>query len=148
MSEQRYRRPGLVDRLFNGLVAGLARLGVSLWGSCELTVRGRKSGVPRSVPVNVVEHDGARYLVAPRGETEWVRNLRAAGVGELRLGSRVEAFRAREVADADKPPVLRAYLARWWFEVSRFFDLPNADPGDAELLRVAPRHPVFLLERV
>lgn len=148
MSEQRYQRPGLVDRLFNGLVAGLARLGVSLWGSCQLTVRGRKSGEPRSVPVNVVEHDGARYLVAPRGETDWVRNLRAAGVGELRLGARIEAFRARELPDADKPPVLRAYLARWWFEVSRFFDLPGADAGDAELLRVAPRHPVFLLERV
>ena len=147
MSEQRYQRPGAVDRLFNALVAGLARLGVSLWGSCELSVRGRKSGAARRVPVNVVEHDGRRFLVAPRGETDWVRNLRAAGAGELRLGSRVEPFTAREIADADKLPVLRAYLTRWWFEVSRFFDLPGKDASDAELARVAPQHPVFAIER-
>ena len=146
MSARHYDRPGLADRVFNALVAGLARLGISLWGSCELAVRGRKSGVMRSVPVNVVAHAGERFLVAPRGETEWVRNLRAAGTGELRLGSRVETFRATELADADKPPVLRAYLARWWFEVKRFFDLPGADASDAELARVAPRHPVFRLE--
>lgn len=147
MTATRYDRPGLADRLFNALVAGLARLGISLWGSCELSVRGRKSGVMRSVPVNVVEHAGERFLVAPRGETEWVRNLRAAGGGELRLGSRVETFRASEIGDQDKPPVLRAYLGRWWFEVKRFFDLPGPDAADADLLRVAPRHPIFRLER-
>jgi deazaflavin-dependent oxidoreductase (nitroreductase family) len=146
MSEREYQRPGFADRVFNALIAGLARLGVSLWGSCQLTVRGRRSGVPRSVPVNVVEHAGARYLVAPRGETDWVRNLRAAGAGELRLGARVEAFRAHELTDADKPPVLRAYLGRWWFEEKRFFDLPGPDAPDAELARIAPRHPVFRLE--
>lgn len=146
MSARHYDRPGVADRIFNALIAGLARLGISLWGSCQLSVRGRRSGVMRSVPVNVVRHAGERYLVAPRGETEWVRNLRAAGGGELRLGAKVEAFRARELCDADKPPVLRAYLARWWFEVSRFFDLPGPDAGDADLLRVAPRHPVFVVE--
>ena len=147
MTAQAYDRPGVLDRVFNSLVAGLARLGVSLFGSCELSVRGRKSGAMRSVPVNVVEHAGERFLVAPRGETDWVRNLRAAGGGELRLGSRVETFRASEIGDADKPPVLRAYLARWWFEVKRFFDLPGPDASDADLLRVAPRHPVFRVER-
>ena len=147
MSERPYQRPGFADRIFNALVAGLARLGISLWGSCQLSVRGRKSGVMRAVPVNVVEHAGARYLVAPRGETEWVRNLRAAGGGELRLGSRVEIFRASEIANADKPPVLHAYLARWWFEVKSFFDLPGPDAPEPELRRVAPRHPVFRIER-
>lgn len=146
MSERSgYDRPGLTDRVFNALVAGLARLGISLWGSCQLSVRGRKSGVMRSVPVNVVEHAGERFLVAPRGETEWVRNLRAAGGGELRLGRKIETFRATEIADADKPPVLRAYLARWWFEVKSFFELPGPDAPDADLQRIAPRHPVFRL---
>ena len=146
-SRSHYSRPGFADRVFNALVAGLARLGISLWGSCQLSVRGRKSGVMRAIPVNVVEHAGERFLVAPRGETEWVRNLRAAGGGELRLGSRVESFRASEIADADKPPVLHAYLARWWFEVKSFFDLPGPDAPEAELRRVAPRHPVFRIER-
>lgn len=147
MSERRYARPGFADRIFNALVAGLARLGISLWGSCQLSVRGRKSGVMRSVPVNVLEHAGERFLVAPRGDTEWVRNLRAAGGGELRLGSRIETFRAQEIADADKTPVLRAYLARWWFEVKSFFELAGPDAPDADLRRVAPRHPVFRVER-
>lgn len=147
MSERHYQRPGFADRVFNALIAGLARLGISLWGSCQLSVRGRKSGVMRAVPVNVVEHAGERFLVAPRGETDWVRNLRAAGGGELRLGSRVETFRASEIVDADKPPVLHAYLARWWFEVKSFFDLPGPDAPETELRRVAPRHPVFRIER-
>ena len=147
MSERHYQRPGFADRVFNALIAGLARLGISLWGSCQLSVRGRKSGVMRAVPVNVVEHAGERFLVAPRGETDWVRNLRAAGGGELRLGSRVETFRASEIADADKPAVLHAYLARWWFEVKSFFGLPGPDAPETELRRVAPRHPVFRIER-
>jgi len=148
MSERHYLRPAAIDNMFNALVAGLTRLGVSLYGSRVLAVPGRKSGVVRTVPVNLLEHGGQRYLVAPRGETEWVRNLRASGGrGELRLGSRVERFVAHElVADADKLPVLRAYLARWWFEVKRFFDLSGPDASDADLARVAPRHPVFRIE--
>jgi hypothetical protein len=84
------------------------------------------------VPVNLLEHDGARYLVAPRGETEWLRNLRARGIGELRLGSRVEEFRAIELGDPEKPPILRVYLERWWFELSRFFaDVADVIPRAA-----------------
>lgn len=146
MSERHYIRPGAADRLFNALVAGATRLGLSLYGSRILVVRGRKSGLPRSVPVNLLEVGGARYLVAPRGDTEWVRNLRASGRGELRLGSRSETFAAHELPDGDKLPVLRAYVERWWFEVKRFFDLPGADASDADLVRVAPRHPVFRIE--
>ena len=96
MAERRYVAPNLVTRIFNLLPMALARLGVSVWGSRTLAVRGRTSGEWRTVPVNLLEHDGVRYLVAPRGETQWVRNLRVAGSGELRLGSRRESFRDRK----------------------------------------------------
>jgi hypothetical protein len=86
-----------------------------------------------------------RYLVAPRGETQWVRNLRVTGGGELRVGRSIEAFTASEVADADKEPILRAYLKRWAFEVGAFFDGVDGDASAAELARIAPNHPVFRL---
>src|SRR5579862_6019175 len=110
----RYRRPDWFTRkLFNPVVAGFTRLGISVAGSRVLEVPGRKSGTPRRTPVNLLAFDGKRYLVAPRGETQWVRNLRVAGSGELRLGRRAESFRGRELTDEEKVPVLRAYLKRW-----------------------------------
>jgi deazaflavin-dependent oxidoreductase (nitroreductase family) len=133
----------LSGRTFNTSVAWLTRRGLSVWGSRVLCVRGRTSGQWRSNPVNVLTHDGRRYLVAPRGHTQWVRNLRAAGGGELRVGRRVEEFTATELADADKPDVLRAYLRRWKFEVGVFFDGVSADAPDATLLGIAPGYPVF-----
>jgi deazaflavin-dependent oxidoreductase (nitroreductase family) len=139
-----YRRPGWFTRnVFNRLVAVLTRLGISVWGSRELRVRGRKTGEWRTTPVNLLDLDGTKYLVAPRGETQWVRNLRAAGAGELRVGHRVEPFRAAEIADADKPEILRSYLRRWKMEVGVFFDGVGPDASDTDLLGIAPRHPVF-----
>jgi deazaflavin-dependent oxidoreductase (nitroreductase family) len=135
----------VTTRSFNSTVAWLTRRGFSVWGSRVLYVRGRASGQWRSNPVNVLTHDGRRYLVAPRGQTQWVRNLRAAGGGELRVGCRVEKFTATELADADKPGVLRAYLRRWKFEVGVFFDGVNADATEAKLLEIAPGYPVFLI---
>jgi len=146
MTERRYIRATAFERAFNAVPAFLARLGISLYGSRLLAVRGRKSGEWRTVPVNLLELDGAQYLVAPRGETDWVRNLRASGGGELRLGARRQAFRAAEVADTEKIPLLRAYIRRWWFEVKRFFDLSGPEASDDELARVAPQHPVFRVE--
>ncbi|HZC26962.1 MAG TPA: nitroreductase/quinone reductase family protein [Actinopolymorphaceae bacterium] len=140
----RYLAPGnVMNKVFNPLVVGLTRLGVSVWGSRVLRVRGRTSGEWRSNPVNLLTIDGERYLVAPRGETQWVRNLRAAGAGELQLGRRLESFTASELADDKKPAVLRAYLRRWKFEVGVFFDSVGADASDDELRRIGPRHPVF-----
>src|SRR6266576_4691118 len=99
----RYLEPGWFTRhVFNRLVVVLTRLGLSVRGSRELRVRGRPSGEWRKNPVNLLHHEGARYLVAPRGRTQWVRNLHAAGTGELRVGRRVEEFRATAVADAGK----------------------------------------------
>ena len=142
-----YREPGWFTRnVFNRGVAALTRLGISVWGSRVLRVRGRTSGEPRTVPVNLLSYEGARYLVAPRGETQWVRNLRAAGgEAELLLGKKVEQFSSTELADAEKPPVLRAYLKRWKAEVSVFFDGVSATSPDADVERIAPRHPVFRL---
>ena len=142
----RYVEPGWFTRnVFNRAVNGLTKLGISVLGSRELRVRGRKSGEWRKVPVNLLTFDGTRYLVAPRGHTQWVRNLRAAGTGELRVGRRVEAFSATELADDDKVEILRAYLKRWKVEVGVFFGGVDASASDAELRRIAPDHPVFRL---
>ncbi|MHB8330039.1 MAG: nitroreductase/quinone reductase family protein [Acidimicrobiales bacterium] len=139
-----YREPSWLTRhVFNGAVAGLTRLGLSVLGSRVLRVRGRTSGQWRSTPVNLLVIGTERYLVAPRGETQWVRNLRVAGSGELVVGRRTEVFAAAEVADGDKTEVLRAYLRRWKAEVGAFFDGVSADSPDSELLRIAPEHPVF-----
>ncbi|MFI9380547.1 nitroreductase family deazaflavin-dependent oxidoreductase [Kutzneria sp. NPDC052558] len=139
----RYIQPKHATTLFNRVVAGLTRLGVSVWGSRVLAVRGRKSGEWRTTPVNLLTIDGVRYLVAPRGHTQWVRNLRATGAGQLRLGRRVETFVPTELADADKPAILRAYLKRWKFEVGVFFDGIDHTATDAQLLEIAPGYPVF-----
>lgn len=147
-SDSRYVMPttplGRVsNRFFNSTMAALTKAGISVWGSRVLAVRGRTSGEWRTTPVNVLTLDGTRYLVAPRGQTQWVRNLRAAGGGELRVGRRADAFTASELADVQKPPVLREYLRRWKFEVGMFFAGVDADAPDAKLLEIAPGYPVF-----
>lgn len=144
----RYLAPSRGDRAVNRMAGWLTRRGLSLWGSRELTVVGRRSGQPRTTVVNVLELDGERYLVAPRGTTDWVRNIRAAGVASLRVGRRVEHVAATELADEAKAVVLRPYLERWAFEVGRFFDGVGADASDEELAAIAPKHPVFRLRPV
>lgn len=131
--------------VFNGIVAGLTRLGVSVWGSRVLRVRGRKSGRLFTTPVNLLTIDGQRYLVSPRGHTQWVRNLRVAGAGELLLGRHVEPFQAVEVPEEQRPPILRTYLRRWKMEVGVFFGGVSADSPEEDLVRIAPDHPVFRL---
>jgi deazaflavin-dependent oxidoreductase (nitroreductase family) len=146
-SKPRYVRPGwFTNHVGNPLVALLTRAGLSVWGSRELRVRGRTSGEWRTTPVNLLRFETDRYLVAARGVTHWVRNLRAAGEGELRVGRRTEAFRATELSDDEKPPVLRAYLKRWKMEVGAFFNGVSADSSDDELHRIASDHPVFRIE--
>jgi deazaflavin-dependent oxidoreductase (nitroreductase family) len=143
-----YRKPGWFTRnVSNRLVAWLTRRGISVWGSRVLEVRGRTSGEPRSTPVNLLGLDDHHYLVSPRGEGQWVRNVRAAD-GRLAtiVGRRREEWVARELPDAEKAPVLRAYLRRWKAEVGIFFEGVSADSPDADLAAIAPRHPVFVLE--
>jgi deazaflavin-dependent oxidoreductase (nitroreductase family) len=145
MATTRYVRPGRVTEMFNSVVAGLTRLGISVWGSRVLAVRGRTSGEWRTTPVNLLTVDGVRYLVAPRGVTQWVRNVRAAGGGELRVGRRVEPFTVVELVDDQKPAILRPYLNRWKFEVGVFFDGVDASASDETLREIAPGYPVFRL---
>jgi deazaflavin-dependent oxidoreductase (nitroreductase family) len=139
------KRPGwFTAHVFNPLVNLVMRGGISLLGSRVLEVRGRSSGEPRRTPVNLLSIEGTRYLVAPRGETQWVRNLRAAGEGRLLLGRRSEQFSAVELRDeAEKVPILRAYLKRWKAEVGVFFDGVGPDSSEPEMLAAAPKHPVF-----
>jgi deazaflavin-dependent oxidoreductase (nitroreductase family) len=144
-----YREPGwFTNNVFNPLVRFLTRRGISIWGSRVLEVRGRTSGEPRRTPVNLLTFEDRQYLVAPRGETQWVRNARAAGgrVATI-VGNRREEWVARELPDADKVPVLRAYLRRWKAEVGVFFEGTSADSSDEDLAAIAARHPVFVLER-
>ena len=131
-------------RVFNRIVARLTKLGISLMGSRVLSVRGRKTGDWRSTPVNLLVLDGQRYLVAPRGHTQWVRNLRANPEGRLQLGRTIETFRAEEVADPDKTDVLRLYLKKWSWEVGTFFsgDVTKNSPEET-LHHIAPGVPVF-----
>lgn len=142
-----YTPPSSFDRRVMSVVAALTRLGLSVWGSRVLEVRGRKSGEPRRVPVNLLSLGDEQYLVAPRGQTQWVRNLRAAGEGQLLLGRRREPFTATEVPDAEKEPILREYLRRWKWEIGQFFQGVGPDSPAAELERIAPDHPVFRLDR-
>jgi deazaflavin-dependent oxidoreductase (nitroreductase family) len=147
MTATHYRKPGwFTKHVFNNIVKALTRLGVSVWGSRIIEVRGRKSGEPHRTAVNLLTLDSTEYLVAPRGVTQWVRNLRAAD-GQLTviLGRRREERVATEITGADAVPVLRAYLKRWKAEVGVFFDGISADSTDEELLAILPTHPVFRL---
>lgn len=142
-----YQQPDwFTKNVFNPAVAAFTRLGISVWGSRVLRVRGRKSGEWRTSPVNLLTFEGKQYLVAPRGHTQWVRNIRASGDGELLLGSNVQRFKAVEITDDEKVPMLRDYLRRWKFEVGQFFGGVSADSPETELRRIAPDHPVFRVD--
>ncbi|MFD7747940.1 nitroreductase/quinone reductase family protein [Streptomyces sp. NPDC059698] len=141
-----YLRAGSSARRLNKVVGRLARYGLSLMGSAELSVRGRRSGQMQRIPVNTHTFEGERYLVSARGHSQWVRNMRVAGGGELRLGRRVTCFTAVEIADdAQKARIVRAYLERWGWEVDQYFQGVTAKSTDAELLAACPDHPVFRL---
>jgi deazaflavin-dependent oxidoreductase (nitroreductase family) len=143
---QRFKEPGWVTKhLFNPLVAALSRRGLSIAGSRVLEVQGRKSGEWRQTPVNPLDYEGKRYLVSPRGHTQWVRNIRVSNHGRL-VGRGSEEFSVTEVSDDEKPPILRAYLQKWKWEVGAFFEGVGPDSSDDELRRIAPGHPIFRLD--
>lgn len=140
----RYVRPDwFTGHLFNPFLRWLTQRGISVYGAQVLAVRGRRSGEWRTTVVNPLEFRGGRYLVAPRGVTEWVRNIRVNGAAELRLGSRVQPIQVTELSEADKPELLRAYLRKWSWEVGQFFDGVGPNASDADIRRISPNHPVF-----
>ncbi|MEU3760559.1 nitroreductase family deazaflavin-dependent oxidoreductase [Streptomyces albogriseolus] len=138
-----YLTAGPVAARFNRIVGRLARYGVSVAGTAELSVRGRKSGQMQRIPVNPHTYEGERYLVSARGHSQWVRNMRAAGGGELRVGRKVRTFTAVEIPDEEKLTVLRTYLEKWGWEVNQYFKGVTAKSSDEEILAAAPDHPVF-----
>lgn len=125
----------------------VGRLGLeSRDGVCVLETKGRISGVWRATPVRLLELDGRRYLVALQGETQWVRNLKVQGGGRFRQGSRITDFRAMELADEAKLPVMRAYFKRWWAQSASLTTVTSPNAPDEEINRAASLHPVFMLE--
>jgi deazaflavin-dependent oxidoreductase (nitroreductase family) len=142
-----YQEPGWFTRhVLNTSVQALTRLGISVWGSRVLEHRGRTTGQVRTTPVNLLGLDGQVYLVAARGTTQWVRNVRAdEGRLGLAVGRRRTAYVATELQGAEAVPVLRAYLRRWKAEVGAFFAGVGPDASDAELLAIVAQHPVFRL---
>lgn len=143
-----YQKPGFgTQHIFNPVVALATRLGLSMRGSRVLSVRGRKSGEWRSTPVNPLPVDGERYLVAPRGDTHWARNIRVSKEGVLKLGRKTEAIHVEEVPNEQKVPLLRAYLKLWGSETKTFFGVENADVTDEVLARIAPDHPIFRIRK-
>jgi deazaflavin-dependent oxidoreductase (nitroreductase family) len=131
-------------RFGNTTSAAMIRLGLGPAGMHLLRVKGRKTGLLRTTPVNLIEHQGCRWLVAPYGEVAWVRNARAAGQAELLRGSTVEHTQLREATAEEAAPVLRSYLRQLKFVVGPYFDVTPSSP-DAAFVAEAPRHPVFLL---
>jgi deazaflavin-dependent oxidoreductase (nitroreductase family) len=148
-AQPHYREPGWFTRnVFNRAVRGLTSAGISVLGSRVLEVRGRRSGQPQRIPVNLLTLDGGSYLVSARGEGQWVRNVRAAdGQLDLLVGRRREHWQARELSDDDKVPVLRGYLRRWKSEVGVFFEGVGPDSTDEEMRGIAHKHPAFALTR-
>ena len=146
MNEQSrpYERPGRLDQLVNGAIGALLRLGIGFPYMRILEVRGRTSGKLYAVPVNLLSEQGKLYLVAPRGYTHWVRNAEASGEITLRRGARVEGYRLRALSDAEKPPILKAYLDRFRREVQRYFPVPAGSPAE-RFGPLAPRYPAYEL---
>ena len=141
----RYDVPGPAARLFNTAIRWLAERGVSIQGSTALRVRGRTSGVARQVVINLLTVDGRDYLVSPRGNTQWARNVRAAGTVETGRRRRSRRRTAVELADDAKPAVLRPYVDRWYWQVKGHIGGLTPTSTDEQLRAVAPSIPVFVL---
>ena len=141
----RYDEPNRTARAANGLIGWLAELGISIAGTRALRVRGRKTGKSRGVVVNVLRVDGVDYVVSPRGNTQWVRNVRAAGVVDVGPRWRRRRLRITEVADPAKADLLKRYLDRWYWEVKGHIAGLTPDSGDDEIHAAAPSIPVFAL---
>lgn len=140
-SEQ-FMKPSAIERAFNRAFGFLVKMGLGLKHNYLLEVRGRKSGRVYSTPVNALDLDGKRYLVAPRGYTQWVKNAVASGEITLVKGGRREKYRLRPVADEAKPGILKAYLDRFKTTVQRYFPIP-ASSSAAAFEPLANRYPVF-----
>jgi deazaflavin-dependent oxidoreductase (nitroreductase family) len=136
--------PTPTEAFFNKIMGFFVRIGLGPKGIYLLQVRGRKSGKIYETPVSLVDVNGRRYLVAPRGRTQWVRNAEASGEVSLKRGSKVERFTLRPIAEPDRPEILKTYLDKYASVVQRYFTVKAGSPSLA-FLPVAPKYPVFEL---
>lgn len=139
-----FRQPNAVERLFNRCFGFLVGLGLGMQHNYLLQVRGRKSGKLYSNPIELLERNGRRFLVAPRGRTQWVRNAEAAGEVTLKKGSWQQSFSLRAIPDGDKPELLKAYLDSFKTAVQRYFPVQAGSNAEA-FAGIAPNYPVFEL---
>jgi deazaflavin-dependent oxidoreductase (nitroreductase family) len=139
-----FQRPTAVERAFNQFFGLAVGLGLGLKHNYLLQVRGRKSGKVYSTPIDLLEMDGKRFLVAPRGRTQWVRNAEAAGDVTLKKGAFRQTFRLRAISDTEKPPLLKAYVDRFKTTVQRYFPVSAGSDVQAFTTIVA-NYPVFEL---
>ena len=139
-----FRQPTAVERVFNKTFGFLVGMGLGFSYNYLLQVRGRKSGKIYSTPIDLLELDGKRFLVAPRGRAQWVRNAEAAGEVTLKKGSRREKFGLRALSDEEKPAILKAYLDQFKREVQGYFPIAAGSP--VEVFRaVVQSYPAFEL---
>src|SRR5262245_26572046 len=139
-----FLRPSFGEQLFNRLFGFFVGLGLGLRHNYLLQVTGRRTGRLYSTPVNILDCDGRRFLVAPRGETQWVRNARSSQQIWLKRGRVRQAYRVRELADTEKPKLLKTYLDSFKTTVQRYFPVPAGASAEA-FSDLAPRYPVFEL---
>jgi deazaflavin-dependent oxidoreductase (nitroreductase family) len=139
-----FRAPSAGERLFNRLFGFLVGLGIGLRHNYLLQVRGRKTGKLYATPIDLLGFRGKKYLVAPRGRTQWVRNAEAAGEVTLKKGSHRQRYRLRPLSDTDKPEILKAYLDSFKTEVQRYFPVPAGSPASS-FAEVASVYPAFEL---
>jgi deazaflavin-dependent oxidoreductase (nitroreductase family) len=139
-----FREPSAVEKIFNRVFGFVVGMGLGFSYNYLLQVRGRKSGKLYATPINLLEIHGKRFLVAPRGRTQWVRNAEAAGEVTLKKGSSSQRFRLRPVAEAEKPEILKAYLDNFKSEVQRYFPVAAGSPVES-FVEVAGSYPVFEL---
>ncbi|HEY3996010.1 MAG TPA: nitroreductase/quinone reductase family protein [Mycobacterium sp.] len=144
----RYEEPNRVAQAANSVIRWLAEMGISIAGTRALRVRGRKSGKQRAVVINLLTVDGVDYLVSPRGNTQWARNVRAAGVVETGPRWRRQQTAASEVDDAAKPELLKRYLDRWYWQVKGYVAGLTPDSSEDQFLAAAASIPVFALTAV
>jgi len=145
MIQSSFQKPSAVERLFNRVFGLWVGLGLGLSHNYVLQVRGRKTGRMYSTPVNLLYVDGEKYLVAPRGEAHWVRNVRASGEIWLKKAFRREHFLVKEVSAPERPVLLKEYLERYRKTVQRYFTVPVGSDKEA-FEGISERHPVFRLE--
>jgi deazaflavin-dependent oxidoreductase (nitroreductase family) len=139
-----FREPSAGEKIFNRVFGFLVGLGLGFSYNYLLEVRGRKTGKLYSTPIDLLELNGKKYLVAPRGRTQWVRNAEAAGEVTLKKGSKRQKFRLRPLADAEKLAILKAYLDTFRREVQRYFPIPAGSPPDS-FAAIAESYPTFEL---